>query len=266
MLKTRLVEFMVSGCLAIALGLPAISNAAPPTSLNGPLLVQNQTNEQSKQSQNKIDKLASQTQDALQDYLTTMQQIDRLKAYNAQISKLIQSQEQQMAQMKQSMEQLGSEAKEITPLMLHMIDALGQFVKLDLPFNKQQRLQKVQDLRDMMDSADVTIAEKFRQIMTAYQDEINYGRTIEAYRGELNTNGHNRTVNFVRIGRLALVYQTLDQTETGYWNKNKNTWTVNNDLAAQVTTALNVARKQGQPSLITVPVPAPVSAAAESQS
>lgn len=259
--KTRLVEYMVAGCLALAMGLPAIANAAPPSSLDSPLLVQNQTNKASQQSQQKIDKLANQTQDALQDYLTTMQQIDRLKAYNTQISKLINSQQQEMASIQRQMEHLGSEAKEITPLMLKMIDTLQQFVQLDLPFQKQQRLADVQKLKDVMDSADVTIAEKFRQIMSAYEAEIDYGRKIESYRGPLATGGKTRTVQFVRIGRLALMYQTLDNSETGYWDKLTNSWKVDNNLRNAVATAIQLGQGGGTPQLIVAPVPAPQAAA-----
>lgn len=263
MLKTRLVEFTVAGCLTLALGVPAAGFAAPPSSLKSPLLVQNHTDTQGRQSQKRIDKISSDTDDALQSYLTTMQRIDRLKAYNKQISKLIQSQQQNEASIKRQMEQLGTEEKEVTPLMLNMIDALKKFVKLDLPFHRQKRLDKVSKLSKLMDDSDVTIAEKFRQIMHAYQDEIDNGHNIETYRGSLDSNGKKRTVQFVRVGRVALMYQTLDGSETGYWNTLKNSWTVDNDLRHKFSNAVDVAQKSGAPQLIVAPVPAPETAEAQ---
>jgi hypothetical protein len=256
---------MVVGCLVAVLGLPAIGFAAPPQSLDAPLLVQAETNKQAKQSQDRIDKLANQTQDALQDYLTTMQQIDRLKAYNSQISKLIDSQNQEKASIQRQMDQLATERQDVTPLMLKMIDALQQFIELDLPYQKQERLATVQKLRDMMNSADVTIAEKYRQIISAYEDEIDDGRKIESYRGSLTTNGKTRTVNFLRVGRIALVYQTLDGSETGYWDKSTKSWKVENDLKDDVNTALTVAANSSAPQLINIPVPAPQAPATETQ-
>ncbi|HET7371465.1 MAG TPA: DUF3450 domain-containing protein, partial [Gammaproteobacteria bacterium] len=239
--KTRLVEFMAAGCLALALGVPAIGFAAPPSSLEAPLLVQNETNQQSQQSQKKIDAIASKTNDALQTYLTTMQQIDRLKAYNSQISKLIQSQQQQMAQIQRQMSQIGDTQKQVMPLMQQMIDALRNFIKLDLPFQVQDRLARVQQLEDLMSDASVTDAERFRQIMDAYMAEVDYGRNIGSYRGPLAAGGKTRTVDFLRIGRIALMYQTIDGSETGFWNRLTQQWQIDNDLSDAVAKGLDVA-------------------------
>ena len=70
----------------------------------------------------------------------------------------------------------------------------------------------------MMSRADVTISEKYRRILEAYQVELDYGRTLEAYEGKLGSGDDARTVQFLRVGRVALLYQTLDGKETGYWD------------------------------------------------
>lgn len=262
--KTRLAGFVaVVGSLAFTLGLSAAAFASPSSSIKAPLLVQAQTNKQAKRSQNKIDKLASQKDAALQSYLTTLQQTERLNAYNKQITKLIKSQKQSVVKIKQQMKRLGTEEKEVTPLMLHMIDGLKKFVKADMPFHRQKRLADVDKLADMMDDSDVSIAEKFRHIMGAYQDQVDYGNTVKAYRDKLTAEGSTRTVQFVRIGRVALMYQTLDGSETGYWNRNTGSWKVDNGLRDQFNTALGVAQKSGAPQLIVAPVSAPQTAEAE---
>jgi len=66
----------------------------------------------------------------------------------------------------------------------------------------------------MMPRADVTVSEKYRRIVEAYQLEMEYGRTIEAYRGERD----GKTVDFLRVGRVGLMYQSPDGKETGYWD------------------------------------------------
>jgi hypothetical protein len=55
--------------------------------------------------------------------------------------------------------------------------------------------------------ADVTNAEKFRRLIEAYQIENNYGNTIEAYRANIELNGVISSVDFLRLGRIALYYQ-----------------------------------------------------------
>ena len=69
--------------------------------------------------------------------------------------------------------------------------------------------------------------------------------------------GAERTVEFVRLGRISLMYRTLDGSETGYWDATQKNWVVDNSYAEAVEEALRVAREDGAPDLLTVPVPAP---------
>jgi hypothetical protein len=145
----------------------------------------------------------------------------------------------------------------VTPLMLAMVDAIETFVDRDVPFLLDERRDRVGRLRELMDRADVTNAEKYRRIMEAYQIENDFGRTIEAYRGSLEGGAETRTVNFLRIGRVTLLYQTLDGTEVGAWNKDNAAWEVlDGSYRPAVRQGLRIARKQAAPDLLRLPVPA----------
>jgi hypothetical protein len=108
-----------------------------------------------------------------------------------------------------------------------------------------------------MGKADVAISEKYRRIVEAYQIELDFGRTLESYDGKLEGDAQGRTVKFLRIGRVALMYQTLDGEETGYWDKDKKGWVVDNSYRAAIKKGIAVATKQGAPELIEAPIPAP---------
>jgi hypothetical protein len=113
-------------------------------------------------------------------------------------------------------------------------------------------------LTEMMSRADVTISEKYRRIVEAYQVELDYGRTIEAYEGELAAaEGETRTVQFLRVGRVTLLYQTLDGKETGYWDAAQKKWIVDDEYAHGFKEGVAVAKKARAPELLIVPVPAP---------
>jgi len=47
---------------------------------------------------------------------------------------------------------------------------------------------------------------------------------MEAVVGDLTTGGETRKVEFLRIGRILLAYQTANKEETGFWNKNTGQW------------------------------------------
>ena len=107
----------------------------------------------------------------------------------------------------------------------------------------------------MMDRADVAPSEKFRRVMEAYQVEMDYGRTVEAYTGLQTIDGQERDVDFLRIGRTALIYQTRDGGIQGNWNKQTRQWEkLDASYRSQITKGLRVARKQMAPEVLMVPV------------
>jgi hypothetical protein len=141
--------------------------------------------------------------------------------------------------------------------MQQMVETLDQFVKLDVPFLLEERSARVQNLKDMMGRADVTISEKYRRILEAYQIELEYGRTLDAYEGRLGTGADAPTVEFVRLGRVSLMYRTLDGAKVGYWDADQKKWVEDASYREDIQQALRVARGQGAKELLTVPVPAP---------
>jgi hypothetical protein len=146
-----------------------------------------------------------------------------------------------------------------------MIETLDQFVKLDVPFLMEERSKRLATLKDIMNRADVSTAEKYRRLLEAYAIEMEYGRTSDATEGKLGEGEAARTVNFLRIGRTALMYQTLDGDETGYWDVDQKTWVEDNGYSDDVEHGLKVARKQTAPDLIIAPVRAPEAAAQEAK-
>jgi hypothetical protein len=142
--------------------------------------------------------------------------------------------------------------------MQTMLDTLEQFVALDVPFLIEERTNRVETLKKMMTRADVAISEKYRRILEAYQVEMDYGRTIEAYEGQLAAGDSvARTVQFLRVGRVTLLYQTLDGSETGYWDADQKSWVVGDEYAHGFKEGIAVAKKSRAPEMLIVPVPAP---------
>ncbi len=144
------------------------------------------------------------------------------------------------------------------PLMMRMIDGLDQFVKLDVPFLIDERTDRVERLREIMDRADVAVSEKFSQVLRAYQTENEYGRTMEAYSGSINVDGGERIVDILKVGRIALVYQTSDGEETGAWDQAQGKWVALDDAyTLPIKNGIRMARKQLSVDMINLPIAAP---------
>ncbi|HEY0915633.1 MAG TPA: DUF3450 family protein, partial [Solimonas sp.] len=120
-------------------------------------------------SQKRVDTLAEQGRDLSNDYRTTLRESEGLKLYLQQLRAQLKSQEEEMAVIRQESSELDRTNIEILPLMQRMLASMEQFVQLDVPFLKEERAARVARLNEMMPRADVTVSEKYRRIVEAYQ-------------------------------------------------------------------------------------------------
>jgi len=213
-------------------------------------------------AQQQIDSVADQTEKIINDYRTVVKVVDGLKVYNSLLRTQLANQEDEMQALSDSISNVALIERQIVPLMTRMVDALDEFVQLDTPFLQKERNARIERLREVLERSDVTAAEKFRVIIEAYQIENDYGRTIEAYKGSTEINGNQLEVDFLRIGRVALLYQTVGGEHTGAWDATKQSFVElpPETYQKQVLDGLKIARKQVAPDLLVVPVAAPTRA------
>ncbi len=218
------------------------------------------TTQDGRRSQIKIDELQDQTRDLLSQYKRVMKIVDGLRVYNQQQERLIASQEREIVDLNQSIDEVTVIERQIGPLIARMIENLEKFIELDLPFLMTERSERIEFLKDALDRADVTVAEKFSQVMQAYQVENTYGTTIEAYTDFVEIDGQERKVDVLKWGRVALVFQTPDGEITGVWDKAQDDWViVGDEYRSGVRNGLRIARKTQTANLVVLPVPAPES-------
>lgn len=197
-----------------------------------------------------------------QDLLTQFKQVtkilDGLRVYNRQLQTQLQDQDNVMAQLNDSIDSAESTRRQLVPLLNEMIDSLQQFIRLDLPFDVQKREARVQDLRDAMNRPDISIAEKFKKVIDAYQKELDYGTSYETYSQYIEVDGRHREVNVLRWGRVVLAFQTPDQETAGVWDNKAKKWRVlSSKFRSGIRRAFRVARGITSKSFVTLPVPAP---------
>lgn len=249
----RLSSFLV-GLASVC----AVTSSA--TTLNDIYNAAERINAQAKTSQAKIDALTEETRELYSDYKTVLKEIEGLKVYNDQLRRQIANQEAEMAQISESIDKVTVIERQITPLMLRMIDGLDQFVELDMPFFLDERNDRVSRLRDIMERADVAVSEKFSQVLRAYQTENDFGRTMNVYSDTIDVGGQSIIVDILQVGRVALLYQSNDGETTGWYNKSTRQWEpLDDSYIGSVRNGLKMARKQLTGGLFAVPVIAPES-------
>jgi hypothetical protein len=209
--------------------------------------------------QQRVEQIATQTDDLLAQYNTLAKVVDGLKTYNSLLQRQVDNQVSEKTALSESIDSVALIERQIIPMMTRMLDSLEEFVQLDTPFLMKERTDRLARLREMMERSDVTSAEKFRRVIEAYQIENDYGRTIEAYKGSVDINGTPQEVDFLRIGRVSLAYQSVGGQYTGAWDPVAGAFVevAPEKFKTQVDQGIRVARKQVAPDLLIVPVTAP---------
>jgi seryl-tRNA synthetase len=186
-------------------------------------------------------------------YARTLAEADLTARYNVQIQQQVSTQQQQIAALEAEIAALDATAVDVQPLLQRMFDELAEFVANDVPFFKEERDQRIARIREVMASVDASPSEKFRRVMEAYQIELEYGRTMSSYKQTL---ADGREAEMVRLGRVSLMYRTVEDGETGYWDNERKEFVADAAMAAAIEDALAIAKEERAPDLITVPVPA----------
>lgn len=236
--------------------------------LNGPVLaadpvassiqLQAETNRAGINSQQQIDQVWEETGELREQYQQTARELESLRSYNEHLARMVEAQEQTIASLESQLDEVQVTQRGVIPLLARMLDSLAQFIELDRPFLLAERRQRIAQLRDLLDSPDTPIAEKYRRVMEAYQVESEYGRTLESYRGTLDMGAGERSVDFLRVGRVALFYRALDGSDVGVWDQRAGTWrALPQSYQSSLKKGFRVARKQIAPELLVLPVQTP---------
>jgi hypothetical protein len=250
------------GIATAATSFLAISFAASTVAaqqLDPPIDERVQANDAGAESQKRVEDIATATDSLIAQFRLTNKKIESLKIFNTSLGKVIDSQNEELESLQRQIDSVEEVGRAVTPLMLKMIEALDSFVKLDMPFLLEERTSRVNGLRVLMRMSDVAEPERYRRILEAYQIEGDFGRTIDAHGGTITRDGVKVPVDFLRVGRIGLMYKTRDAQEYGVWNQAEKRYQTleSSDYANWIDEGLRVAKKQSAPQLIKVPLPQP---------
>lgn len=215
-------------------------------------------------SQQRVDNIDDKTQQALQRYRAALFQTQQLQAYATQVQPLLEQQQQELASLQQQLKDQGDVQQQMLPLMLQMVDSLARFVSMDLPFLQQERQERIANLKRAMADASMPLAEKFQRVAEAYRVEADYGRKLGAEQEDIVVGGQHKNVDVLRVGRVALLYISPDDDDSGYWNAQQKRWvSLGGAHARDIRDGLKIAR--GDVAATPLPLPLPTAAVGASQ-
>jgi len=208
------------------------------------------------QSQERINSIVEGTHSLEDQYRAVNKEVDGLRVYNRLMGAQTDGQQAALEDIALSMDQVDVINRQIFPLMTRMIDGLEQSIALDVPFLMEERSDRVANLIDIMERSDVSVAEKFRKVMEAYQIENDYGSSSETYTETLTFGEDTRSYNILRIGRVGLYFQSDDAQITGRWDNNERAWVRDDSARAEIRKGLRMAKQIIAPEIIVIPIEA----------
>ncbi|WOI53620.1 DUF3450 domain-containing protein [Parvularcula sp. LCG005] len=221
--------------------------------------------EEGARSQQRINELDDQASELLGDYRAALKQRDVLRRFNASRAREVENQLAQIRGLEEDVENIEGLQRAVLPLLEEMLGQLEAFVAADIPFLSQERNDRIARLQEVMTDSTQTAASRYNLIMEAYQIENEYGRTMDSYKGVVDNDGQELTVEFLRIGRLALIYKSADDSILRIYNKDTGQFeNLDKSFMQEVRRGIRMANEQTPPDLLQIPVRAPeVTAAAQ---
>ncbi len=207
-------------------------------------------------AQQTVDNTSEQIQKIEKEYQDELKLLEGLNMYNAMLEKQLNDQQLQIDKINKSINNATLVERQIMPLLVRMVDALETFISIDMPFLYEERMSRVTSLRDLLEKAEYTTSEKCRRVFEAYQIENEFGYTIESYKGRVNLKDTQFAVDFLRVGRIGLMYRDLAGEQVGFWNNSSRNWQplTERQYKRHITKGLKIAREEISPELITLPL------------
>ena len=224
-----------------------------------PLLDVGEQRQNSEQvSQTKIDLMDDDTSLIVNEYKTVSKQIEGLRVYNAQMRKQIERQEERLKEIDKTMKEAQVMQRQIPPFTRRMLAGIEKSIELDMPFHLAERKERIAFANAAIDNPTVSPAEGLRQVLETFNVEMEYGRKLDSYKDTIEIEGQQREVNVLRVGRLALVYQSSDRSLTGAWdNKNQEWVPLDNSYRNPTRKGLKIANRLATVDMLELPIQNP---------
>ena len=249
MLKSSIAKrLMLATAAGLMMATPAIAQ------LDSALNTAKASTSASSASQQRVERLDDEADTAIREYRAVLQQTDNIALFVAQQDIYLQSQKSEIASLNRQLGTVEQIKQGMSPMMLKMAVEIEDAIKSDMPFNLAERLARVERVKNTLADPDVSPAEQYRQVLNAFKIEVSYGQGIDSYEGMHPTKPGN-VVNYLRFGRVSLVYMTKDESEVGRYNIDTRSWDVLNGAdALALRKAIRISKGEAAPDVVFAPV------------
>lgn len=253
-----MLKISIAKRLLLAGGIVGLMSAVPAhAQLERALDIAKSSTAQSAAAQQRAENLDDRAGNAKREYQAVLQQIDNIKLFVDQQDIFLRSQDSEISSLNSQLGTVESIKQGMSPMMLRMAVQLEDFVKGDVPFLMGERLARIDRVKATLGDPSISPAEQYRQVLNAYKIEVAYGQGLESYEAAHPTRA-NEVVNYLKYGRVSLIYMTKDSSEVGRYNMETGQFDLLDGVdALKVVKAIRIAKGEAAPDMVTAPVTAP---------
>lgn len=241
----------------IALGLLFGSANAFATDLLPKIIDANRSgNSAEANTQRQIDALDDEQRQLFEEYDALSRELASLTSYNTHLQHMLDDQTIQRQKHLQTLENLAETRRQVLPLIIAMTDWLEQLAQAELPFHQEEHHQAIAELRQLLQRGDLDLGSRYQRVLDHYEHALTDGQRVETYTARLGDT--EQVVDFLKLGRLALYYQTTDSQHSAYWDATQQQWlALDAKYNDALTRAIRITRKEAAPGLLQLPLKAP---------
>ena len=190
--------------------------------------------------------------------LAEISELKSLKRWYVHQQKKYETYIQKQKQVIADLQKRRKEARRINiflePYLDDTVKRLEEIIGSDLKFLPEERQKRLAFLKDSLDDYHLGLSEKLRRVLEALQVEAEYGRGIEKSEAVLTLDNKPIEVRLLRIGRVALFYQTLDGKRCGYMDVDGSWKDLPASFNSEITRALDMIEHRRAYDLIELPL------------
>ncbi|SHJ01493.1 Protein of unknown function [Desulfatibacillum alkenivorans DSM 16219] len=189
------------------------------------------------------------------DLLRLKEQAQFLDARQKGLQDRLNSLTQEVAELEIEKQEIAQMASRLEPSLENAFSELKKLQEQSLPFDKENRETRMAALEEALSDPEIGVEEKFRRVFHMLLTEAQYGGAVEVERRLINVKGKEIMADVLRLGRLSLFYQTLDQTSSGYFDPVDMAWTAYpQTFDSGVAHAVDIASKRRPADIVMLPL------------
>lgn len=176
------------------------------------------------QVQQQINQLDDERSDMVGEFRTLLQRKTAAELYARQQAAAVESQEREIASLTDQLSRVDEITSQTVPMLETLIDDLDAFIDADLPFRLEERKDRISRLREYLIDPNISVTERYRQIMDAYTSEMEVGRKTDTWKETITVDDKEVTVDMVLFGRVALVYMDPTGRYAKRYDRETSSW------------------------------------------